>query len=109
VLLATRPVDFHKEPQRLAALAAQVLCEDPFSGAMIVFGRKQADRIKLLAWDGSGPEMVWKRLTHGGFRWLLVADSMMKLWAVGFAALLDGLDSTRVQAARRVPTPTAAV
>ena len=55
VLLATRPVDFRKGPQGLAALAvAQVLCEEPFSGPMIVFGFKRADRIKLVVWHGSG-------------------------------------------------------
>ena len=48
MLLVTRPVDFHKGPQRLAALAAQVICEDLFSGAMIVFGCKRTERIKLL-------------------------------------------------------------
>jgi hypothetical protein len=31
----------------------------------------------------------------------------MKLSAVEFAALLDGLDWTRVQSARKIPTPTA--
>ena len=47
VLLATRPVDFRKGPQGLAALAvAQVLCEEPFSGPMIVFGFKRADRMQ---------------------------------------------------------------
>jgi len=68
VLLATRPVDFRKRLHGLAALATEVLCEDPFSGAMIVFRCTRADRIKLLVWDGSGLVLVWKQLTQGGFR-----------------------------------------
>ena len=32
----------------------------------------------------------------------------MRLSPVAFAALFDGLDWTRVQGARRIPTPTAA-
>ena len=36
ILLATRPVDFRKGAHGLAALASQVLAEDPFSGAVIV-------------------------------------------------------------------------
>jgi transposase len=37
VLLATRPVDFRKGAHGLAALAAEVLGEDPFSGVVIVY------------------------------------------------------------------------
>jgi transposase len=33
VLLATRPVDFRKGAHSLAALAQEVLAEDPFAGA----------------------------------------------------------------------------
>jgi transposase len=35
-------------------------------------------------------------------------DGVMKLSAVEFAALFDGLDWTRVQTMRRIPRPTAA-
>lgn len=108
VLLATRPVDFRKGPHGLAALAAEVLGEDPFSGTVIVFRAKRADRIKLLVWDGSGLVLVWKQLPQGAFRWPPVMDGVMKLTAVEFAALFDGLDWTRVQAVRRIPTPSAA-
>lgn len=61
VLLATKPVDFRKGAHGLAALAAQVLREDPFSGAVLVFRSKRADRVKILVWDtsGSGTRAVW--------------------------------------------------
>ena len=36
ILLATRPVDFRKGAHSLAALAAEVLGADPFSGAVLV-------------------------------------------------------------------------
>jgi transposase len=107
VLLATRPVDFRKGSHGLAALAAAVLGEDPFSGAVIVFRSKRADRIKILLWDGSGLVLVWKRLSQGAFRWPPVVDGVLKLSALEFAALFDGLDWTRVQARKRIPTPTA--
>jgi transposase len=54
ILLATRPVDFRKGAHSLAALAAEMMGEDPFSGVVLVFRSKRADRIKLLVWDGSG-------------------------------------------------------
>lgn len=107
VLVATRPVDFRKGAHGLAALAAEVLSEDPFSGAVLVFRAKRADRIKLLIWDGSGLVLVWKQLSQGGFRWPPVVDGVMRLSAVEFMALFDGLDWSRVQSTRRIPKPTA--
>jgi transposase len=108
VLLATRPVDFRKGAYGLAALASEALREDPFSGAVIVFRAKRTDRVKILVWDGSGVVLIWKQLQQGAFRWPPVMDGVMKLSAVEFAALFDGLDWTRVQTARKIPTPTTA-
>ena len=108
VLLATRPVDFRKGAHGLAALASQVLGADPFSGVVVVFRCKRADRVKILVWDTSGFVLVWKQLSQGGFCWPPVMDSVVRLSVVEFAALFDGLDWTRVQATRRIPTPTTA-
>ena len=105
VLLASRPVDFRKGAHSLAALAAEVLGADPFSGAVLVFRSRRADRIKLLMWDGSGLVLVWKQLEGGAFRWPPVVDGVLRLTAVEFAALFDGIDWTRVQGTRRIPTP----
>ncbi len=108
ILIATRPVDFRKGAHGLAALASEVLGEDPFSGVVIVFRAKRADRVKILVWDTSGLVLVWKQLQQGAFRWPPVMDGMMRLSAVEFAALFDGLDWTRVQAVRGIPKPSAA-
>jgi transposase len=108
ILLATRPVDFRKGAHGLAALASEVLGEDPFSGVVIVFRAKRADRVKILVWDTSGLLLVWKQLQQGAFRWPPVMDGVMRLSAVEFAALFDGLDWTRVQAVRGLPKPAAA-
>jgi transposase len=108
VLLATRPVDFRKGPHGLAALAAEVLGEDPFSGTVLVFRAKRAERIKILLWDGSGLVLVWKQLQQNTFRWPPVMDGVMKLSAVEFAALFDGLDWTRIQAIKAIHKPIVA-
>ena len=52
VLVATKPVDFRKGGDGLAALVREALSEDPFSGTIFVFRSKRADRVKILAWDG---------------------------------------------------------
>ena len=63
VLLATRPIDFRKGAHSLAALAQEVLAEDPFSGAVIVYRAKRSDRLKILVWDSSGLVLVWNYLS----------------------------------------------
>ena len=107
VLLAARPVDFRKGAHSLAALAAEVLGEDPFSGAVLVFRSGSADRVKILVWDGSGLVLVWKQLEGGAFRWPPVVDGVVRLTPVEFAALFDGIDWTRVQGTGRIPAPAA--
>ena len=106
ILLATRPVDFRKGAHSLAALAAEMMGEDPFSGVVLVFRSKRADRIKLVVWDGSGLVLVWKQLEGGAFRWPPVVDGALRLTPVEFAALFDGIDWTRVQSAKRIPRPS---
>ena len=69
VLLATRPVDFRKGAHGLAALAQEILAEDPFSGAVIVYRSKRSDRLKILVWDTSGLVLIWKQKQQGSFRW----------------------------------------
>lgn len=107
ILLATKPVDFRKGAHSLAALAAEMLGADPFSGAVLVFRARRADRIKILVWDGSGLVLVWKQLEGGAFRWPPIVDGVMRLTPVEFAALFDGIDWRRVQASREIPKPSA--
>lgn len=104
ILLATKPVDFRKGAHGLAALAAEVLGADPFSGAVLVFRSRRADRVKILVWDGSGLVLVWKQLEGGAFRWPPVLDGVLRLTPVEFAALFDGIDWRRVQRLREIPT-----
>ena len=89
-------------------MAQEVLAEDPFSGTVIVYRSKRADRVKILLWDGSGLVLIWKQLQQGSFRWPPIMDGMMKLSPIEYAALFDGLDWTRVQTTRRIPKPTVA-
>lgn len=54
VMVATRPVDFRKGPDALAALVGAEYGGDPYSGVIYVFRAKRTDRIKLVWWDGTG-------------------------------------------------------
>ncbi len=106
VLLATKPVDFRRGAHSLAALAAEELGADPFSGVVLVFRSKRADRMKILVWDGSGLVLLWKQLEANTFRWPPVVDGAVRLSAVEFAALFAGIDWRRVQAVREIPKPS---
>jgi transposase len=72
ILLATRPVDFRKGAHGLAALAQEVLAEDPFSGTVIVYRSKRSDRVKILVWDSSGLVLIWNYLASycSSFDWV---------------------------------------
>ena len=61
------------------------------SGTIFVFRSKRADRLKILAWDGSGLILYWKRLEEGAFRWPPISDGVARLSASQLAALVDGL------------------
>ena len=68
VLLATKPVDFRKGMNGLAALVQEQLKADPFSGTIYCFRSKRADRVKLVFWDGTGLCLFCKRSEEGKFR-----------------------------------------
>jgi transposase len=98
VLVATRPVDFRKQADTLAAFVQEALTADPFSGAVYVFRAKRADRVKLLWWDGTGICLLGKRLAGSTFRWPPVEDGVMRLTPGQLAALLEGTDWARADA-----------
>ena len=79
VMMATKPVDFRKGAEGLAALVRETMKADPFSGAVYVFRAKRADRVKLIFWDGTGVCLFAKRLEDGEFRWPNVQDGVMRL------------------------------
>ena len=63
IMVATKPIDFRKGHDGLAALVSSVLRKDPFTGTVFVFRSRKADRLKLLFWDGTGLVMAtsgWK-------------------------------------------------
>ena len=66
VMMATRPVDFRKGAEGLAALVRETMKSDPFSGAVYVFRAKRADRVKLIYWDGTGVCMFLRMGSSAG-------------------------------------------
>jgi transposase len=93
VLVVTKPVDFRTSgavPTALPPLRARSFNVIPSRGGFL-FRSKRADRLKILAWDGSGLVSFWKRLEQGAFRWPPISDGVMWLSASPLTALVDGL------------------
>jgi transposase len=98
VMVASKPVDFRKGMDGLAAMVTQLLSADPFAGDIFIFRAKRADRIKLILWDGSGLCLVTKRLEAGGFTWPPVQDGAVTLSTAQLRLLFAGMDWTQIPA-----------
>jgi transposase len=83
VVMAAHPVDFRKSVHTLSALVSEALRANPYCGDVFVFRSKRADRVKLLAWDGSGMVLVTKWLHQGGFTWPPIRDGVVQVRLAG--------------------------
>lgn len=97
IMIASKPVDFRKGINGLAALVSTALGANPYSGDIYVFRSKRNDRLKMVVWDGSGMVLLTKVLEDRRFIWPAVHDGAVRLSASELALLLDGLDWTRVE------------
>jgi transposase len=98
IVVAVKPVDFRKGHDGLAAVVQSALQLDPYSGVIVVFRSRKADRIKVLLWDGTGLVMSYKRLEAGQFAWPKLRDGAYHLTLAQYEALFAGLDWRRVHA-----------
>jgi len=73
----------------------QALRENPFAGDLFVFRAKRADRIKILAWDGTGLCLFHKRLRRP-FVWPPVQNGAIRLSAAQLGCA-GGTDWSRVR------------
>lgn len=92
VMVATKPNDFRKGLEALAALVREHMKAELFSSAIYVFRAKRTDRIKLVFWDGTGLCLFAKRLEEGVFNWPKIEDGVLRLSSRQSSALLEGLD-----------------
>jgi transposase len=76
IWIAAQPVDFRKSIHTLSALVSEALKANPYGGDVFVFRSKRADRVKLLAWDGSGMVLVTKWLLATRFMARVITPSL---------------------------------
>ena len=92
IVVATMPVDFRRGMDSLAGLVQLSLGANPFCGDIFIFRSKRADRVKILAWDGTGLWLFQKRLEKSRFVWPPIRDGVMTLSSAQLNMLLEGLD-----------------
>lgn len=90
ILVASAPVDFRRGINGLVAIVAEALKMDPYCGSIFVFRSKRRDRLKLIAWDGSGMILLTKWLENGGFAWPAARNGVVHLSGAQMAMLLAG-------------------
>lgn len=96
IFVATQPTNMHLSFDRLAALARDVLQQDPLSGHLFVFRNRSGDKVKILGWDRSGFCLWYKRLEQGVFHFPRAATTPLEVDAAELTLLLDGIDLTAV-------------
>ena len=97
IMVSSRPVDFRNGLDGLAAMVQQALHENPFAGDLFVFRAKRADRVKILAWDGTSLCLFHKRLENGRFCLAAGAGRGDSPERCATGLLLEGLDWSRVR------------
>ena len=91
VYLACGTTDMRKGIAGLAALAQDVLRQNPASGAVFAFRGRRGDRLKLLYWDGQGFCLYYKVLERGRFP----GPAAVRLTSAQLAMLWEGIDWRR--------------
>lgn len=91
VFVARGATDLRRSFDRLAALAQEVLGQDPFSGHLFVYFNRRRDRVKLLFWERGGFWLLYKRLEQGSF----AAVERGELTPRDLVLLLEGIEVVR--------------
>ena len=92
VWLAAGVTDMRKGFNGLAALAQDVLKQDPFSGHLFVFRGRRGDLLKVIWFDGQGACLFSKRLEKGRFVWPSATTGKVTLTPAQMSMLLEGID-----------------
>lgn len=68
IFVCTEPQDMRRSFDGLALATRQVLGQDPRSGAMFVFVNRRCRQLRVLWWEGSGYNILCRRLHRAVFR-----------------------------------------
>jgi transposase len=89
IYLHSKPVNMHKSFEGLSAVVQQSFPGELYSGAYFVFLNKSSKCMKVLAWDGDGYAIYYKRLEKGKF--IINSNGKCTLTRREFLMLFEGV------------------
>jgi len=107
VFVSLLPTDMRRGFDRLAAMVQEIIGQDPLSGHLFVFFNRPRSRVKVLAWDGSGYWLWYKRLEAGVFKLPRSDRSNVELTSAELALILEGIDLAGARRQKRYVRPVA--
>ena len=91
IFVAREPTDLRRSFDRLAAMASDVLGQDPLSGHVFCFFNRRRDRVKLLFWERGGYWLFYRRLEAGTF----AVPGQAQITARELFLVLEGIEVIR--------------
>jgi transposase len=103
IYFCTKPTDMRKGFDGLLALIKDHLHQDPFAGGLYAFVNRRKDRLKLLAWEGDGLAIYYRRLEQGSYQCPAADGSKpsVVLSATDLSLILSGIDLKSVKRRKR--------
>jgi transposase len=104
IFVATQPIDLRLSFDRLAGIIRSQLGADPHHDAAFVFHNKRRTHLKILWHRPRGYALLYMRLDRGTYRIpVSIPESAthVRVSTRELALLLDGLDRSLLQAAKR--------
>jgi len=98
IWLAIEPVDMRLGIDGLSLRVQQSLGCTPCNGHAYIFRNKRANRLKLVAWDGTGAWLAQRRLHHGRFAWAHANQAVYSISCADWQWLITGVDWQRLSA-----------
>lgn len=93
IYLCTGCTDMCKGINGLSILAQSILLNHFHKSILFVFRGKQADKIKILWWDGQGFCLYYKCLESGKFTWPKVDEKQsISITKAQLSMLIEGID-----------------
>jgi transposase len=108
VYVATRPQDMRAGINRLSAIVAAELGEDPMAGDLYVFVSRDCRRVKMIRFETNAWCMWTVAAVRGGFRWRARegAGPVLEVERRQLMFLLEGLEMRPADAPRPVAAHT---
>jgi transposase len=105
IWLYAKPTDMRRSFNGLAAMAKNLMGEDPLSGHAFVFINRRQTQIKILYFDRSGYCIWAKRLEQGRFNYNRLAGDKQALNWTELKLIIEGIELRNTQQRKRYSHP----